>query len=111
MTNLQIKDWLDWFAKNFNYSFSTIGDLYKRDSWGIYAFKVSYGYVVEEAFQLVLQEEIQILGLRFELNTYNGKPLVEIGRNEHERLASCEADTILGAFMLSFREAWEAIHG
>ena len=113
MTKKQIKQWLEWFVNNYN----TTNELYYVDlqdeimhyEKGSIAKKMFGNWVVSDSLQLILQEEIENMGLKFSIDTYDGC-VVEIGRNEHERLASCESDSVLKAMMITFREAWKATH-
>lgn len=118
MTNGQIKEWLEWFEKvipsargeNTEHGYSLLY-YFGNDSTRYIAHGQGLFFSLYPELQLVLQEEIAKRSLRFELNTYDFNPCVEIGYGEHETLASCEAGTILEAFMLAFREALEATHG
>ena len=108
LKQVENQEWLEWALNEGIILKSTLPSIYGQSgTTNVFCYNEQLDKL-SGSLQIVLQEEVKRLGLGCEINTY-GKPSVEIGRNEHERLASCEADTILEAFMLAFKEAWQVL--
>lgn len=119
MTQIEMKDWLDWFRaiNNKVTMWATDDNSIYHDYHGIgcLAYQpVGEAVRLQGNLQLVLQEEIARQGWTFELETYqflSPSCIIRCKRKDAKtvvKMFSFEADTILEAVMGAFRKAWEA---
>ena len=120
MTQLEIKEWIEWFVEAINEASIFKGKLlvyYQYHSAQIrdFAYHPIGGHIyLEGELQLVLQEEIAKQGWSWQLNVNPKlKPqliLNTTSNTQNFKFENCinqTADTILECFMYAFKQAWE----